>query len=415
MNHPEAGPPKRRSVAIVLPAWLPVPAVHGGAIESTIELLIEENEKKGSLDIVLFSPFDAEARALAERYEHCRVVWFRRTRAQRCVDLFIRVLRKVLRRRMDLTDGLFLRRAIRSIDADKVIVHGGSLRLLALARVVPREKLVFYIHANLFKFESPLHLDVGRAAGTYVTVSEFVKGKLVKFASVDPASVITIKNPIDWERFERVAGAPRPRKLVEKLGVEEEEAVILYVGRLVEGKGIRELLTAVAALPEHRRFKLLVVGTFGTEFGRRDDRNPFRTELLKLAETLGPKVSLIGFVPNRELPDFYALADVVLMPSVGDEAAGKVAMEGMAASLPVITSNSGGICEYVADGCGIVVKLGEGFVDELRDAIDFLLGNRDERMRMGAVGYEAARAFAPKRYHEDYCRLVSRNEDVVKG
>ena len=129
----------------------------------------------------------------------------------------------------------------------------------------------------------------------------------------------------------------------------------LYVGRLSEEKGVRELAEAAAGLP------LVVVGD-----------GPLRS--------LFPQA--VGFVPPGELGPYYERASVVVVPS-RREGYGVVAREAMAHGRPVVATAVGGLVDAVEDGVtGVVVAPREPRA--LRQALERLLADGALRARLGA-------------------------------
>lgn len=140
---------------------------------------------------------------------------------------------------------------------------------------------------------------------------------------------------------------------------------ILYVGRLSEEKGIRELAEAAVDLP------LVVVGD-----------GPLR-ELVP---------SAVGFVPHDDLGPYYERASVVCVPS-RREGYGVTAREAMAYGRAVVTTGVGGLADAIDDGVtGLVVPPRD--VRSLRAALDRLLSDSSLRERLGG----AARAKAADEY-----------------
>jgi glycosyltransferase involved in cell wall biosynthesis len=145
-------------------------------------------------------------------------------------------------------------------------------------------------------------------------------------------------------------------------GEEARPPHVLYVGRLSPEKGITELLEAADGIP------LVVVGD-----------GPLRDEV--------PKA--LGFVPNEELGPYYRAAAVVAVPS-RREGYGVVCAEAMAHGRPVVASAVGGLLDLVAHGeTGLLVPPGD--TAGLREALKWLLGDRELRQRMGAAARERAR------------------------
>jgi glycosyltransferase involved in cell wall biosynthesis len=158
-----------------------------------------------------------------------------------------------------------------------------------------------------------------------------------------------------------------------------KDFVILFVGRLVEKKGVDDLITAFSTLPEK-----LAKNTWLWIVGGGDEESNLRG----LASRLGVsnKIKFWGTVPNTHLPEIYAAADVFVGPSVvaasGDtEGQGVVFLEAFSARLCVIAAASGGIAEVVDDGItGILVPPRDSA--RLAAAMETLLTNRELREKL---------------------------------
>lgn len=181
-------------------------------------------------------------------------------------------------------------------------------------------------------------------------------------------------------------------------------ARLLFVGRLVERKGVDVLLEAVAKLPGVR---LAVVGD-----------GPARSGLESRASALGlgGQVRFTGFVSQRTLASEYQRADVVVLPARYDakgdvEGLGVALIEGMAYGRSVIGSDVGGIPDIIRPGeTGLLVTPGDPAA--LAAAISRLDGDREMARKMGAAGREDARArFSWRRITADlealYRRVIS--------
>ena len=130
-------------------------------------------------------------------------------------------------------------------------------------------------------------------------------------------------------------------------GCRQQGLRILFVGRMVEKKGARYLIEALPqvcdAIPQAT---LTLVGD-----------GPERPALEKLVQQLGlgPRVQFTGSIPNEELRDYYAQADVFVAPSIKDregdtEALGVVILEAAASGTPIVATNVGGIPDIVING-----------------------------------------------------------------
>lgn len=116
---------------------------------------------------------------------------------------------------------------------------------------------------------------------------------------------------------------------------------ILFVGRLAEEKGVIYLLEAVARLKQAgKQCRALIVGIGPVE----SELNEYIT-----AHNLQDVVLMVGWVGQEELPEYYAAADVFVGPSLR-EAQGIVFIEALAAGLPVVTTNQGGMKDFIKNG-----------------------------------------------------------------
>jgi glycosyltransferase involved in cell wall biosynthesis len=128
-------------------------------------------------------------------------------------------------------------------------------------------------------------------------------------------------------------------------------ACVLFVGRLVEAKGVRHAVSAWrrsgVGLP------LVFAGT-----------GPLREELEGIAG-----VEVLGWVPHSRLASLYARARAVLMPSLWQEPFGIVGLEALAIGAPVVAYDSGGIREW-HPGPGLVAWGDvDGLAAALREAV----------------------------------------------
>jgi D-inositol-3-phosphate glycosyltransferase len=233
-----------------------------------------------------------------------------------------------------------------------------------------------------------LAAEIRIAAGAdRIVASNLVeRADLVWHVGADPGRVRVIPCGVDVELFR-----PRPQAAARaRLGLDAEH-VLLFVGRLTPIKGLETLLRALAVLRSDgfaaSRVALLVVG--GTK-GDSDDG----AHLRRLAQDLGVAawVDFRGPQPQEALTDYYAAADLCIMPS-RYESFGMVALEAMASGLPVIASRAGGLAVTVQDGAtGRLVP--EGDVTALARAVTGFLVDDVARRTLGARAVEWARRFA---------------------
>lgn len=178
-------------------------------------------------------------------------------------------------------------------------------------------------------------------ADRILAVSSYTRDRLLQEQPLDPARVSILPNTFDARRFQIAA---KPAHLLQRYQLTPEQPVILTVNRLAAGETYHPYDRVLAALPQIRqaipRVHYLIVG-------KGDDRP--RLEQLIAANQLQDCVTLAGFVPDKELADYYNLCDVFAMPSKL-EGFGIVFLEAMAAGKPVLGSNQDGSVDPLGQG-----------------------------------------------------------------
>jgi D-inositol-3-phosphate glycosyltransferase len=207
-------------------------------------------------------------------------------------------------------------------------------------------------------------------------------GQLVGLYRADPGRLRIVPPGVDHRIF-----APRARRAaLERIHLAADVRLALYVGRIQPHKGpdvaVRTLAEAIAQDPvAGERLMLAVVG------GPSGDKAEV-ARLIELATALGVADRVVLFPPQAQerLADFYAAADVVLVPS-RSESFGLAALEAQACGTPVVAAAVGGLPFVVDDGrTGFLVE-GQDPADHAAAVLRIL---REPRLR-AALGAEAAR------------------------
>jgi glycosyltransferase involved in cell wall biosynthesis len=178
--------------------------------------------------------------------------------------------------------------------------------------------------------------------------------------------------------------------------------LLLFVGRLVEEKGVADLLAAVAMVGKtHPDLTLLIVGE-GQE-------RPILEEQAR-SQGLSGQVNFLGWVKPQEVPAYLAAADIFVAPSrtAPDgwvEAQGLTIIEAMMAGLPVVATRSGGIGDSVEhEVSGLLVN--ERSPHELAFAIERLLLDPALAQQLGQRAHgEAEKRFSRAASAAGFSRL----------
>jgi glycosyltransferase involved in cell wall biosynthesis len=213
------------------------------------------------------------------------------------------------------------------------------------------------------------------------------------------AKCITVHNGIDLKPYE--TGTPVSR---ESLGFAEDDFVLAFSGRLTPEKGIMELIEAMLLLRDQPNIKLLVMGSSFYENADKD--NPFIYELKARAQQLGDRIRFTGYIKHELIPNYLAAADTAVIPSTWQEPFGLTVVEAMAAGLPIITTDRGGIPEIVSKDNAIMVPVCSDFCGVLAKAILSIYLHKEERKYMGQASRLLAKKFSKEIYAEQYFQAI---------
>ncbi|WP_013320744.1 glycosyltransferase family 4 protein [Gloeothece verrucosa] len=177
----------------------------------------------------------------------------------------------------------------------------------------------------------------------------------------------------------------------EKLLIDPDAKVILYVGRFDRRKGIETLVRAVGRpeVRKHEKLQLIIVG--GSQPGQIDGLERERIETI--VEELGlEKITFFaGQISHSELPNYYAAADVCVIPSYY-EPFGLVTIEAMASGIPVVASDVGGLrFTVVSSKTGLLVESKNS--PAFAEAINRILSDPAWGKELGRAGQRRVNSF----------------------
>lgn len=392
------------NIGIIMGGVMPVPAVCGGAIETLITSIVKKYSKKAGFRLTIFSVYHKEAVEAAKKYPDVRFVW---THTNTFWNLAKHALFLVVRELTGKTIRVLQRHyneiapVIQNEKFDLLIVEGGDEQaVIDIAKGYQREQLVFHAHVHFIPKE-----DVVKGYGHMIGVSEFVVREYEKACKI-PVNTHVLKNAIDVERFSRYVSEKQKREIRKKLGLSEEDFVILYVGRIMKIKGVLELMQAVASL-KAENIKLLIMGS--ANFGKWAFSS-YEKKVKKLSEQNKNRIIFTGYVNNSEIYKYASVADVQCVPTLVEEAAGLVLMEAMAEGLPTIVTNSGGMIEYVNKDSTLIVER-EDIIVNLKKTIMYLKEHPEVRRRMSEKSKIQSKKFDEEIYYKNFVELIDKIMD----
>jgi glycosyltransferase involved in cell wall biosynthesis len=162
----------------------------------------------------------------------------------------------------------------------------------------------------------------------------------------------------------------------ERLGL-KDKFIVSFFGRLVDVKGIPELLKAILLI--NKKITFLIYG-----------EGPLKNDVLKVTNKFN-NVFYRGIVAPDMLPLNYSAADIVIVPSTHEEGFGRVVIESLLCGTPVIVSNRGQLPKIINSKVGRIIDVNK---NNIAKTVNYLYKNKRELLYLS----KNARQFAVKRY-----------------
>lgn len=381
-----------KKVCFITPNLLPVPNVRGGAIETIMTNIIKEQEKSEKIDITIVSIYDKNAFLESTNYTKTKFIYIKKNLLYLLYGLVYKISNKVFKTSYNTYNHVVLKK-IKKLKFDYVIAEGGNYESYnEFLRYFKKEQLVLHLHHQGCSNEI-----IDNTFSKVIGVSDFVIKDFKKNSHIK--NFYLLKNSISIENFDRVIPDKEKIRLKKQLGLERDDFIAIYCGRLIKEKGILELVKAVKMI-DNPNIKLVIVGSINFANNGKDDYTDKLNE--ELVDT--NRIILTGYIDNSELYRYYNIADIMVIPSIWEEAAGLVCIEGMISGKPIITTDAGGIREYVS-GNTTIVKRNDKFIDNLAKAILDLYKNKDKLGEIGKANYNFALKFNNQDYYSNLLKL----------
>jgi len=219
-------------------------------------------------------------------------------------------------------------------------------------------------------------LGLSKQAASEIESLEISKAKLTNFTYW-----------INLEKFKKIADAKN------KLGW-KNNFIVLFVGRLVQEKGIEELLESVRLWNKDINLKIIGSGPLEAKV---------KEATLKLSN-----VEYIEGVDSGKLPIYYSGSDLLIVPSVSEEGFGRVILESLACGTPVIGARRGAIPEALDETVGKIIDINPG---NIKNAVEHFYKFRNELEKLA----KNCRKFAERRYSEKNAETIIRAYETQFG
>ncbi|MEN6568437.1 MAG: glycosyltransferase family 4 protein [Rikenellaceae bacterium] len=389
------------NIAIITTGILPVPAVHGGAVETLTDFLIEYNEHHSAHQITLYGTYD-------KRLDIIDFSSYKNTTFS-LIDnssFVIRIKRKLFgiahkNFYYNYFLDFFIKETCKKIakqNYDLIVVENRPGFILPLKKIT-KAKLCLHLHYDSLYKGAKLAREILNACDGIITVSNYIKKRV---CTIDNKcdKVKVVYNGIDLDKFKTRINLCCSRK---QFGIDNKDFVILYCGRIEPIKGVRELIMAFASIEAYSDMKLLIVGGSSNLDSFRDT---YLQNIQAVAKPLANRVIFAGYQQYNSIPSILKLCDISVIPSICEEALPLSAIESLASGLPLIITKSGGMPEIVNDECAIIIEKGDNLVNDLANSIISLYNDKEKRLKMSASAVKQSNKFGKDRFASEFFKTL---------
>lgn len=349
-------------IVIVTPGELPVPSEKGGAVETLITHLISENDKSDHHLFHIISPKHSKSNIINKKYNNCS---FHYVKTESIIFQVKKIFRFFIKHYLKLNVGNAfvseVNKILKRIQYEILVIENRPDFILYIKNK-ENIKNVLHLHNNYLGFnnDNQKSHELLEKYDQVIVVSRYLKEQMAWYENRN--KIYILNNAIDIDKY-MTSSNHFSNDILNRYSIPINKKIVLFAGRIRESKGVIELAKAFSIINSD----IVLVFAGGSSFSSAVDKN-IKKKIKKIA---GDKISNIfftGHLNEDELIKLYHVSDVLVIPSIANEAAGLVALEGSATRLNIVSSDSGGLPEYlVGEFC--VVKRDDNFVVKLSESI----------------------------------------------
>lgn len=392
-------------ILIISPGYLIQPAINGGAIETLIDTIINENEKFKKAKFTIFSIYDGtEIKPIDSKLVEYKYIDIRRFsyKIKRIICALINKLPNVY------IGKAYIRDVVKKINSDNIkydaIVIENNPIFAYYVRKHTSKPIIVHLHNDYLNNKTKFSKKILNSTTKILTVSNYI-GNRVKTIEPNTNKVSTLYNGIDLTIFSNELSINEKENLRKKYNLNSNDIVILYTGRIMKEKGVKELIYSFIEIKKkYNNLKLLLVGS---SFFKNSKASPYQKELAELSKKYRNDIIFTGYIEHDMIWKIYKMCDIQIVPSIWGEPLATTVIEGMAAKIPLIVNNVGGIPEMVCEDSAFICK-NDTLVKDICKYIELLIENPNILTKKVNNSYNYVQRFDKSVYYNNYIDILSK-------
>lgn len=344
---------KLKKVLIIVDSGLPIPAVRGGAVETLVDYIVDENEKEKKVNIDIYSSYTQIHNSIKTKNKLVHYFYVK----TKTFDYFIlKCVNYIYKKIFKRYNSVFLKYIIEDIevrgklDYYDIVLIENSPRLISLLKDKIKSKYYLHLHndtmyLNYTKNELNLYDKI-------ICCSDYIKERIENVCSNKNISVIY--NGVNTKELIKYNNVNMRNEMRKKYQLSLSAIVFGYCGRLCEDKGTKELISAFKEVVNSNKNVYLVLT--GNSFFKDSKPTSYVRSLINDCKGYEDKIIFTGYLEHEKIGKFYSMIDVYIQPSIVNEACPLTIIEAQIMNKNIITTNSGGIPNIIVNSNVKIVK-----------------------------------------------------------
>ncbi len=400
---------------IISSGFYPVTNNIGGAIENLIETYLIENDKTFKDEITLYSVKTAK-NMQEKKFENTNIRVINKTTIIYKVKQILNLISSKFGR--NYKGNTYIKEVIRDlkekneINAYDCIIVENIGKFIPIIKRVTDSKVVLHLHNDYLNVDTENGESIVEACDNIWCVSEFIcerVRKIIKNGS-EKNKVKLLYNGIDLSEMKKQLSKEEKENIKRQYNINNDEKVIIYTGRLMPEKGVKELIQAYIELSKEKNDIVLLIAGGARQINKNKDN--FINKIHKLSKKTKNRVIFTGRIPYKQLYKIYSIADIQVVPSICEEAFGLTVIEGMNYEIPIIVTNSGGIPEIVHKDYELMVNRDLNIIQNLKDKMKYILDNPEVAENITKEYPNKISKFTNKEYSNNFNILMKQIKET---
>ena len=394
-----------KKILIVSPGILPVPDIKGGAVERLITMIADQNEVNYQCDITIATIREKEAIKKQRGYKNTSFLNYGRTKNSKIIELGSKIRWHLYHKfNVDFIIydiyffSLYLHILFNRKKYDMIIVEGDCImKMRLISHLVGKDKVCAHLHCN-----REASNDIETVYGNILTVSNHILRTYRKSSHLPIERTITVFNGIETSTLKQTVSDKEKKQLRDSLGLKKSDFVVLFCGRIVPQKGVKELIEAIIRL-NNPTIKLLILGSSNFGLG---DVGSYPQHVKELVDKNQETIKFTGFISNSQIYKYHQISDIGVVPSTYEDPCPLSLFEMITSGLPTIATRAGGMPEIGNEETTLFIPL-ENISLQLSDGIKKLYQSIQLRKSMSSAALERSKIFESQRFVSDFFMSVN--------